>query len=103
MSLAIEAFVENARGFCSWVESEKHDFTTVRQLLSALMQGVPYLVTQAGSGKEWEYPQRGNREHWISGNDWIVYWRPSHQRQSASMSGYHLGVSVFIVWLPWLV
>ena len=65
MSLAIEAFLENARGFCSWVESEKHDVTTLRQLLLALMQGVPYLVTQAGSGKEWEYPQRGH-EGWQS-------------------------------------
>jgi hypothetical protein len=60
MSLAIEAFVENARGFCRWVESERHDVATVRQPLLALLQGVPYLVTQAGPEEELEYPRRGH-------------------------------------------
>jgi hypothetical protein len=60
MSLAIEAFVENARGFCTWVESEKHDVPTVRQLLLALLQGVPYLMTQSGPEEGLEYPRRGH-------------------------------------------
>lgn len=36
MSLAIETFAENARSFCNWVESQKHDVLTARQLLLAL-------------------------------------------------------------------
>ena len=60
MSLAIEAFAENARRFCQWAESTTHDVTTARQLLLALMQGVPYLVIQAGWEKGSEYPQRGH-------------------------------------------
>lgn len=62
LSLAIETFAENARGFCSWAESQKHDLTTVRQLLLALIQGVPYLIVQ-GVLEGGEYPRRGH-ERW---------------------------------------
>ena len=63
MSLAIEAFVENVRHFCQWAESGTHDVTTVRQLLLALMQGVPYLVIPSGQKKGLEYSRRSH-EGW---------------------------------------
>ena len=58
MSLAIEAFAEDVRQFCQWTESSTNDVATARQLLLALMQGVPYLVVQAGREKGSEYPER---------------------------------------------
>ena len=51
MSLAIEAFVENARHYCRWLESSKHDIEKVRQLLLALMQGIPYLIVSEKEGE----------------------------------------------------
>ena len=61
MSLAIEAFVDNVRLYCQWVESASHDVQTVRQLLLALMQGIPYLIaTERGPG-EAEYSRRGHQ------------------------------------------
>jgi hypothetical protein len=61
MSIAIETFAENARSFCQWVESDNHDIETVRQLLLALMQGIPYLiVSDANYDPEQEYPQKGH-------------------------------------------
>jgi hypothetical protein len=59
MSLAIETFAENVRQFCQWVESNKHDIQTARQLLLALMQGIPYLsVSEPEDESEREYPRR---------------------------------------------
>jgi hypothetical protein len=59
MSLAIETFAENARHFCQWVESSTHDVQTVRQLLLALMQGIPYLTVPEGKEEAVrEYPRQ---------------------------------------------
>jgi hypothetical protein len=63
MSLAIETFAENVRHFCQWAESRKHDVETPRQLLLALMQGIPYLVVPDAQEEESEYPERGH-EGW---------------------------------------
>jgi hypothetical protein len=63
MSLPIETFAENVRRFCKWAESCKHDVETARQLLLALMQGTPYLVTPDVQEEEPEYPERGH-EGW---------------------------------------
>lgn len=64
MYLAIETFAENVRHFCQWVESEPHDVQTARQLLLALMQGIPYLVVSDNQrDAEPEYPSRGH-ESW---------------------------------------
>jgi hypothetical protein len=58
MSLAIETFAGNVRQFCQWAESCNHDLETARQLLLALMQGVPYLLISNAREDEPEYPQR---------------------------------------------
>jgi hypothetical protein len=71
MSLAIETFVENVRSFCNWAESQKHEVATVRQLLLALMQGVPYLITQDVLEEEREHPRRGHAD-----------WQADHKRFS---------------------
>ena len=60
MSLAIEAFIENVRTYCELIESEKHDVVAIRQTLLALMQGVPYLITNgADDSGDVEFPRRG--------------------------------------------
>ena len=56
MSLAIEAFIENVRRFCEWAESDQHDIQTARQLLLALMQGVPCLATSDTGASD--YPRQ---------------------------------------------
>jgi hypothetical protein len=59
MSLAIETFADNVRHFCRWVETDRHDVQTVRQLLLALMQGITYLtVSEPEDEREREYPRR---------------------------------------------
>jgi len=59
MSLAIEAFTDNARHFCEWVESDKHDVLSARQRLLALIQGIPYLISSSSSQNDGEgYPRR---------------------------------------------
>lgn len=64
MSLAIETFTDNVRHFCKWTESGPHDVETARQLLLALMQGVPYLVVSDDErDDEPEYPRR-EHEGW---------------------------------------
>src|SRR5579859_5134230 len=64
MSLAIDTFAENVRRFCQWTEAGPHDIETARQLLLALMQGVPYLVVgEDERGDEPEYPRR-QHEGW---------------------------------------
>ncbi|MDB6016501.1 MAG: hypothetical protein JWR19_990 [Pedosphaera sp.] len=66
MSLAIEAFTENVRQFCEWAESDRHDVLTARQLLLALMQGIPYLIIpDAGHENDVSYPRRSHEE-WMS-------------------------------------
>ena len=64
MSLAIEAFVDNTRRYCDWIESDRHDVASVRQLLLALLQGVPYLIT---SGTDDCEPQRGKNLRRLGG------------------------------------
>lgn len=60
MSLAIETFAENVRHFCQWVESSNHDVETARQLLLALMQGVPHLIVSDDLREhESQHPRRG--------------------------------------------
>jgi len=71
MSLAIEAFVENARHFCQWVESDKHDLEAGRQVLLALMQGVPYLMAPQSEVGHPEYPERSHQD-----------WEKDHKRFS---------------------
>jgi hypothetical protein len=63
MSLAIEAFIDSVRAFCAWVESDRHDCVTARQLLLALMQGIPHVVVQEPEGDSQDYPRRGH-EGW---------------------------------------
>ncbi|HMP71534.1 MAG TPA: DUF5063 domain-containing protein [Pirellulaceae bacterium] len=59
MSLAIEAFVDNTRRYCDWIESDRHDVASVRQLLLALLQGVPYLITSGTDGcEDGDFPRR---------------------------------------------
>ena len=59
MSIAIETFAENVRQFCQWSEAGPHDVETARQLLLALMQGVPDLVVaDEKRDEEAEYPYR---------------------------------------------
>ena len=61
MSLAIEAFIDNARTYCELIESDRHDLGTLRQTLLALMQGVPYLIANgADDGNDIEFPRRGH-------------------------------------------
>lgn len=64
MPLAIETFTENVRHFCLWVESRTHDVKTARELLLALMQGIPHLVVPKAQGEEFEYGRRGYEEGW---------------------------------------
>ena len=71
MSLAIEAFVENVRHFCQWAESDKHDPETVRQLLLALMQGIPYLLSSGSEESGTEYSERSHED-----------WKKDHKRFS---------------------
>lgn len=60
MSLAIEAFVENVRGYCGWVESNRHDLLPARQFLLALMQGIPYLtVEHESAASDGDFARRG--------------------------------------------
>ena len=60
MSLAIEAFVENARTYCELIEADQHDVVAIRQTLLALMQGVPYLKTHgADDSDQVEFPRCG--------------------------------------------
>ena len=65
MSLAIEAFVDNVRRFCEWAESCTHDVLTARQLLLALMQGIPYLII---SDARYRRPDFTRRDH--GDDDW---------------------------------
>lgn len=59
MSLAIESFTDNVRRFCAWVEGSTHDVETARELLLALMQGIPYLVSSEQRDEETpDYPRR---------------------------------------------
>lgn len=58
MPLANEAFTDNVRRFCQWVESGTHDLETARQLLLALMQGIPFLTVSEAQDDEPQYPQR---------------------------------------------
>lgn len=61
MSLAIEAFIENARTYCELIESDQHDVVAIRQTLLALMQGVPYLITNGDDERDdVEFPRRGH-------------------------------------------
>jgi hypothetical protein len=71
MSLAMEAFVENVRHFCQWAESDKHDVEIVRQLLLALMQGIPYLLSSGSEESDTEHPQRSHED-----------WKKDHKRFS---------------------
>jgi hypothetical protein len=57
MSLAIEAFTDNARSYCEWVESDTHDVLTVRQLLLSLLQGTPYLIVSSSQSYGEEYQE----------------------------------------------
>ena len=60
MSLAIEAFVVNVHDFCNWIESDQHDIRSIRQTLLALLQGVPYLVTNGTDKADPDdFPRRG--------------------------------------------
>jgi hypothetical protein len=43
---AVNAFIGNVRAFCAWVESDKHDCLTARQLLLVLMHAIPDLRLQ---------------------------------------------------------
>jgi hypothetical protein len=61
MSLAIEAFTDNVRRYCEWVESDTHDVLTVRQLLLSLLQGTPYLIASSSQSYGEEY-QEGDLE-----------------------------------------
>jgi hypothetical protein len=64
MSIAIEIFADNVRHFCQWSESGPHDLQTARQLLLALMQGIPYLIVADDERfDDPEYPRRGH-EGW---------------------------------------
>jgi hypothetical protein len=64
MSLAIEAFTDDVRHFCQWVESDKHDVLTARRLILALVQGIPQLLSSSPSPNDGEeYPRRGH-EGW---------------------------------------
>src|SRR5947207_1285155 len=63
MSLAVETFTENVRHFCRWAESDTHHVQTARQLLLALMQGIPHLVHSDIGAKQSDYPRRGH-EGW---------------------------------------
>src|SRR5436190_10805786 len=64
MSIAIETFADNVRHFCQWTEGGPHDVETARQLLLALMQGIPYLlVADDERDEEPEYPRR-EHEGW---------------------------------------
>jgi hypothetical protein len=70
MSIAIEMFVDNVRHFCQWSESGPHDVLTVRQLLLALMEGIPHLVVAEDEGEDQsEYPRRSHEE-----------WQVDHKR-----------------------
>ena len=61
MSLAIEAFIENVRAYCELIESDQHDVRVIRQTLLALMQGVPYLITDGvDDSNDVEFPRRGH-------------------------------------------
>jgi hypothetical protein len=71
MSIAIEAFIVNVRHFCQWVESDKHDLEAGRQVLLALMQGIPYLIAPESNADESEYPERSHEE-----------WEKDHKRFS---------------------
>jgi len=63
MSLAIEAFLENARAYCDWFESSHHDVRTLRQTLLSLMQGIPYLITNdACDACQRDFPRRSHTE-----------------------------------------
>ena len=60
MSPPIEPFIENIRAFCKWVESDKHDYVIARQLVLALMQGIPQLPRHDDSEDDPpDYPRRG--------------------------------------------
>ena len=59
MSLDIEAFSENVRQYCQWVESSEHDLQSARQLLLVLLQAIPYLTVPDATDKpEQDYPSR---------------------------------------------
>lgn len=64
MSPPIEAFAENAKLFCHRAESSTHDVEAPRQLLLALMQGIPSLKSPAPREGAQEYPHR--HEDWKS-------------------------------------
>ena len=72
MPLAIDAFTENVRHFCRWTEAGPHDIQTARQLLLALMQGVPSLVVS--EDERADVPEFPRREH--------EGWRVDHKRFS---------------------
>ena len=73
MSLAIETFADNVRQFCQWAESGPHDVQTMRQLLLALMQGIPYLLVSDDQSEKPAYPSRGHAEWQMDHADWKQY------------------------------
>ena len=63
MSLAIEAFVENVRSYCEWIEAREHDLLKARQLILSLMTSIPYLVAPpSNKDGDAEYPHKGHDE-----------------------------------------
>jgi hypothetical protein len=63
MSLDVEAFSENVRQYCQWVESSEHDLQSARQLLLVLLQGIPYLTVPDETDKpEQDYPSRDHAQ-----------------------------------------
>jgi hypothetical protein len=64
MSLAIEAFIENARVFCNWLESDRHDILAVRQTLLALLQGVPSLIVNGADDIDTDAVPRRDHDAW---------------------------------------
>lgn len=59
MSLANETFTDSVRRYCLWHESDMHDVESARQLLLALMQGIPYLTLSDISPDVPDFPRRG--------------------------------------------
>ncbi|MDM4019460.1 DUF5063 domain-containing protein [Roseiconus lacunae] len=64
MSPAIEAFIDNVNRYCEWHESDSHEIEAARQILLALMQGIPALdTTRLDTSCSTEYEFRGH-ERW---------------------------------------
>ena len=66
MSLAIEAFIDNAHKYCDWVESDVHDLSAVRQLLLSLMAGIPYLIATGSDSGSTESLTHTGYSKWLS-------------------------------------